>query len=330
MAVRCRAEHSLRHGSISNNRLFARPVQDERDANADADYLRFVRLLVEGKVRQMRCAHDAGVRALTNPVCRMHPQNIILTGPAGSGKTHLIKRVLLSKRFRTGTYITATTSIVATAYDGGMTLHHWAGLEPADLYRQTDAVVQLVQQRGATHRIRSTERLMVDEASMLHGALLVLLDRVLRTVRQRNVPLGGIQVVFVGDWLQLQPIPLQGLADDIGVVRTTAAPAEANATMPDAPALAFQLPLWRDMRLQIVRLAAVHRHAQADTRFLRLLGHLREGRLDDEDRALLDSLSRPLTGNDNVATVLVATNEEANRINTAYVQSLYLLFFLVG
>jgi len=47
----------------------------------------------------------------------------------------------------------------------------------------------------------------VDEVSMLRADLLDAIDAVLRHVRrQKNSPFGGIQILFIGDLLQLPPV----------------------------------------------------------------------------------------------------------------------------
>lgn len=55
-------------------------------------------------------------------------QKVFLTGPAGSGKTHLVNRFIrYAHEHALGIAITASTGIAAT-HIGGMTIHSWSGL----------------------------------------------------------------------------------------------------------------------------------------------------------------------------------------------------------
>ena len=54
--------------------------------------------------------------------------NVLLTGPAGSGKTFLLNKfIALLKNKKIGVAITASTGIAAT-HIGGRTIHSWAGI----------------------------------------------------------------------------------------------------------------------------------------------------------------------------------------------------------
>src|SRR5690606_22408420 len=48
--------------------------------------------------------------------------------------------------------------------------------------------------------------LIVDEVSMLRADVLDAMDFMLRFVRRNNLPFGGVQLIFIGDLLQLPPV----------------------------------------------------------------------------------------------------------------------------
>ena len=50
------------------------------------------------------------------------------------------------------------------------------------------------------------ELLVIDEVSMLRADTLDLVDLLLRSVRRSPLPFGGVQVLFIGDMLQLPPV----------------------------------------------------------------------------------------------------------------------------
>ncbi len=54
--------------------------------------------------------------------------------------------------------------------------------------------------------IQEMELLIIDEVSMLRADILDAIDHVLRRVRRNNHPFGGIQLLFIGDLLQLPPV----------------------------------------------------------------------------------------------------------------------------
>jgi type II secretory ATPase GspE/PulE/Tfp pilus assembly ATPase PilB-like protein len=54
--------------------------------------------------------------------------NVLLTGPAGSGKTFLLNQyIAYLKKKNIGVAITASTGIAAT-HIGGRTIHSWSGI----------------------------------------------------------------------------------------------------------------------------------------------------------------------------------------------------------
>lgn len=48
--------------------------------------------------------------------------------------------------------------------------------------------------------------LIIDEISMMSKDLFELLDRIAKSVHNNDIPMGGIQVILVGDFLQLPPV----------------------------------------------------------------------------------------------------------------------------
>jgi hypothetical protein len=54
--------------------------------------------------------------------------------------------------------------------------------------------------------IRNMELLIIDEVSMLRADLLDAMDYMMQTVRKKNTAFGGVQVLYIGDLLQLPPV----------------------------------------------------------------------------------------------------------------------------
>ncbi len=220
--------------------------------------------------------------------------NAFLTGAPGSGKTHTVRRYLawLADR-RIPFAVTASTGIAATHLNGA-TIHGWCGLgaRPA---LDAAALAQLCANPNARRRVRRARVLVVDEVSMLSAATLDAVDDICRALRRDARPFGGLQVVLVGDFFQLPPVR------------------EGAAVGGDpAASFAFASGAWRDLELAVCYLDEQHR--QRDGAFVELLAALRERRLTDPHRALLDARRGEAPAG---ATHLYAHNADVDRINAA-------------
>jgi ATP-dependent exoDNAse (exonuclease V) alpha subunit len=196
--------------------------------------------------------------------------NVLLTGPAGTGKSTLLNAYL--KTAGHDVAVTASTGIAALNV-GGSTLHRWSGmmLGPKRGEDPRSHLRELLRDkrqsvRAGLDRVRECRVLIIDEVSMLSGTTLEFFDLLCRTVRRDPSPFGGIQVIATGDALQLPP------------VRTN--PAEPYDWF-------FQTPCWLRADFAVVHLTRVHR--QQDPAFLRALSEFRLGQLSSESAALLAS-----------------------------------------
>ena len=199
-------------------------------------------------------------------LCRLllRRQDVFLTGPPGCGKTYLVNQVVSALR-DAGVAVTASgSSGVAAALVCGTTVHSWAGFcnGDADVLSPLDTVVNDVIPYAAKVRMCSAMVLVMDEVGTLSAAFMTRLDLVLRAVRRRSVPFGGLTLLVAGDFLQLAP-PFGSyafLADVWGLVfGNRAVILKTN---------------WRQMR---------------DPQMLGLLLRLRTGQHTDADMALLAS-----------------------------------------
>jgi len=147
----------------------------------------------------------------TEQICHLvltQQQNLFITGPGGCGKTYTIQQ--LQKRalaLNKNIYITATTGIAATNFENGYTIHGFSGL---GLGKQTLDQIQTIfyekHKLPGMNRLRQVDILVIDEVSMLTADILDKVDLVLRLSRVNNKPMGGVQLVLCGDFLQLPPV----------------------------------------------------------------------------------------------------------------------------
>lgn len=164
-------------------------------------------------------------------------ENLFISGPAGSGKTTIIKRFIdLIDASYNGNFniaVTASTGLAASLIEG-RTIHSWSGLGIFEgVYKpnskdKNDFKVNFFK----TQHLRYVDVLIIDEISMLHAYYLDNLDTLLKYVRRNNKPFGGVQVVFLGDFMQLPPVSPRNPKDDVnyGYAITSKAWKEANIT----------------------------------------------------------------------------------------------------
>lgn len=190
-------------------------------------------------------------------------RSVFLTGAAGSGKTHVLReyiKYLESEFIPAG--ITASTGIAAT-HMGGQTIHAWSGIGiNANLHE--DQIEAIVEKAYLKSRFSKARVLIIDEISMLHHFRLDLVDAVLRRAnRERGggeLPFGGLQVIFCGDFFQLPPVMRPG---------------EEQARF------AYHSDAWKSLQPAICYLHESHR--QNDDRFLRVLHAIRAGEAASDD-----------------------------------------------
>ncbi len=136
-------------------------------------------------------------------------RNCFLTGAAGTGKTYVLNRYIEYLRENNiPVAITASTGIAAT-HLGGQTIHSWSGIGIKD--RLTDWDIDAIcQKESLVRKIQKTSVLIIDEISMLKSTTLDSINSVLKAIRQREDPFGGMQVVLSGDFFQLPPVVKMG------------------------------------------------------------------------------------------------------------------------
>jgi len=132
-------------------------------------------------------------------------ESIFITGPGGCGKSFLIESIKKSCIERNRIIgITALTGTAASLI-GGQTLHGWSGIglakEPADV------IVRKIYTRKDTYKKwKDVNVLVIDEVSMMSAELFNKLNSIGQKLRKDDRFYGGIQMVFCGDFAQLEPI----------------------------------------------------------------------------------------------------------------------------
>lgn len=197
-------------------------------------------------------------------------ENVFLSGMAGTGKSFLLGLWMDSIQGDKPD-VTAPTGVAALNVKG-MTLHRWCGMglgpklfETDEAYWRTCRTSEQVRQR-----VTACKTLVIDEISMLSGRHFDFLNFLLKRLRGNNKPFGGIQIVAIGDFLQLPPVRIdQSLAYD----------------------WVFKSKAWEEAEFQTILLEKNHRQA-GDADFIKALAGTRVGMLVGNAREILQARIR--------------------------------------
>lgn len=129
-------------------------------------------------------------------------ESVFFTGSAGTGKSHLLKRIIRSLPPDT-TFPTASTGAAACLI-GGTTLHAFAGMGNGS--GTIDKCTALASRDSYAATWRKCRCLVIDEISMVDAEFFDKMEGVARAVRKSRAVFGGIQLVVCGDFLQLPPV----------------------------------------------------------------------------------------------------------------------------
>jgi ATP-dependent DNA helicase PIF1 len=222
--------------------------------------------------------------------------NIFLTGEPGAGKTYVLNQYIAWLEAAGLTVaVTASTGIAAT-HVGGLTIHSWSGLGVKSTLTRYD-LDQIAQSEKLQKRFSKVHVLVIDEISMLDAVVLDMVDLILKTVRGRSEPFGGVQVVLVGDFFQLPPITKMG----------------------DIMRYAFISKAWQAARPLCCYLSEQWRHE--DEMLAGLLGAIRRAAVEDDHYTLLNEQTS-IAFDHIVPTRLYTHNADVDAVNLEQLKAL--------
>lgn len=246
---------------------------------------------------------------------------VFLTGKAGTGKTTFLKHIVGHTHKKA--IIVAPTGIAAINA-GGVTIHSLFQL-PFGAYVPTNqintaqhvslkindpgSVIKNLQMHESKRKLlRELELLIIDEVSMLRADLLDAMDLVLRYVRRKQSPFGGVQVLFIGDLLQLPPVIKN---EEWEFLKTF----YKSIYFFDAQVLQKEKPVY-------IELDKIYR--QADDTFISLLNNLRNNQITEADIELLNKYYQPnfKPAADANYITLTTHNYKALELNKTFLQEL--------
>ena len=224
-------------------------------------------------------------------------QNIFITGPGGTGKSELIRHLVTeASNMGRRVQVCALTGCAAVLLQcpGAKTIHSWSGigLGNGDIHNVIDRVSKNKHKRAAWTDV---DVLIIDEVSMMSKKLFHVLDRIGRKTRKcLDVPFGGIQLVFSGDFYQLPPV---GSDDE-----------------PDTNAFCFESENWNSTFDETIVLTTMFR--QTDPAYAKVLNQLRVGKISRKGLRLLEErVGAVCEDNDMKPTILLPRRRDADVIN---------------
>lgn len=248
-------------------------------------------------------------------------RSIFLTGKAGTGKTTLLKDII--ETTHKNTVVVAPTGIAALNA-GGVTIHSFFHLPFAAFVPDTktppimnesvkfETQISLKRHFRMTNArraiMKSLELLVIDEVSMLRADVLDAIDFMLQTVRRNSAPFGGVQVLFIGDLLQLPPVVKNEEWTILQRYYHGAYFFQSNVVQQHPPIY--------------IELDKVYR--QSDDIFINILNNLRNNRVTPQDVSILNSYTKlNFSSKDNPGYITLTThNASADRINNEALKEL--------
>jgi ATP-dependent DNA helicase PIF1 len=230
-------------------------------------------------------------------------ENLFITGPGGTGKSFLIKSIVKhAENNEKHIKVCALTGCAAILLEcKATTLHMFAGIGLANK-KNEDLVSELFTKKAQKLKNwKKLEVLIIDEVSMMSLKLLLLLDLIAKKYYKNDKPLGGLQVIFTGDFYQLSPVFFNGC--------------EKEESM-----YCFQHILWEQLFPKPNQIVLKTIFRQNDELLLKALKYIRKGQITPStqlalesrlfDKAKLDVLKK-----EKVLTILSPIKRDVETIN---------------
>ena len=226
-------------------------------------------------------------------------ENILMHGPAGTGKSVTLKRLIYVLQRRHHRFaITAFTGSAAINING-TTIHSFfkgLGLMKEDaetLFKKMKRKPDLM------NKVIQLQTLVIDEISMVSSTFFDKIDKLFRLATKIDRPFGGKQIILSGDFYQLPPME----------------------KAKDGAQFAFESKVWKEMQLKTIEMKSVFRQVQGE--FIDILHKMRVGELDIGDMSTLcKRVNAKIGTNDIIPTSLFSTNANADSVNCEQLEKL--------
>ena len=236
----------------------------------------------------------------------INKENIFITGPGGSGKSAVIRKIV-EHADKTGVRyqvcgLTGCASVLLKC--GAKTLHSWSGIGLGK------GAIEIVSHKVAANKYkrnnwRNVDLLIIDEVSMMSEHLIELLDMTAKKCRKNNKLFGGLQVIFSGDFYQLAPV---GDRDDISK-RTHN--------------FCFESPIFNQLFPNDNKICFDEIFRQTDNTYTKILNQIRVGKISKNSiKTLMGRVGKKYTGTDIKPTRIYPLKRLVNRLNSTSMEKL--------
>lgn len=220
-------------------------------------------------------------------------QPIFVTGQAGTGKSTLIQ--WLTTKY--GDIPVVAPTGVAAQNVGGQTIHSFF-MFPPHILNPKD-----IKPSRNWELFNDMRILIVDEVSMVRADMMDNINESLRINRRKNLPFGGVKIIFIGDLFQLSPIV------------KNSDPIERQYLSQYQTPLFMSSHIIKSIGIKTIELTKVFR--QKDIDFIQLLSNIREGKNLPDTIKVFNTQYDPWAGirKDTKIIKLTTTNALADNIN---------------
>lgn len=139
------------------------------------------------------------------------PLRLFVSGEGGTGKSHVIRaiRYIFAHFLKSKALFCMAPTGVAAYNINASTIHSAFGFNLST--NQPSLTPAFIDKMSTKFR----DVLLIDEISMVPASLMRFMDRVLRAIRNPDLPFGGIHLIVLGDFCQLAPVAQAPLYADV-------------------------------------------------------------------------------------------------------------------
>ncbi|MBI2436436.1 MAG: AAA family ATPase [Candidatus Magasanikbacteria bacterium] len=234
-------------------------------------------------------------------------KNLFITGRAGTGKSTLL--TYFREHTKKKIVVLAPTGVAAVNI-AGQTIHSFFKFKPDITLQKVSKVTKDDATKNSIYK--RLDAIVIDEISMVRADLLDCVDKFMRlNGKDKTLPFGGTQMIFIGDLYQLPPVLTS--QDKSAFAKYYASPYffSAHIFSPQKKLLSDT----GEFNMEFIELEKIYR--QKDDVFIGVLNAIRNNSITEVDIARVNARLNPSYESkpENFEIYLTTTNQMASGIN---------------